>query len=194
VSVISGANSGTMETARNARDVCVGLGGGLVYRPRSRRVGLRVEAAKLWPVFDEDPIPPGDTFVPRLWTLRRRRRVWVVEGIFGSRHLNDEGARKAAYAALPKGQVDAVAAMNPPCRAVSTTTSSWRAGIQSGVRRSRAACGPGAKPGLYTRPGSVQRWSFRSSRRGSRRSSRCLPRSQRWSWSTFPRLPSQRPG
>jgi hypothetical protein len=27
-------------------------------------------------------------------------------------------ARKAAYAALPKGQVDAVAAMSPPCRTV----------------------------------------------------------------------------
>ena len=26
--------------------------------------------------------------------------------------------RKAAYAALPKGQVDAVAAMSPPCRTV----------------------------------------------------------------------------
>jgi hypothetical protein len=49
---------------------CVGLGGGLVYWPRSRRVGLRVEAAKLWPSFDEDPIPLGETFVPRLWTLR----------------------------------------------------------------------------------------------------------------------------
>lgn len=49
---------------------CVGLGGGLVYWPRSRRVGLRVEAAKLWPVFNEDPIPLGETFVPRLWTLR----------------------------------------------------------------------------------------------------------------------------
>ena len=49
---------------------CVGLGGGLVYWPRSRRVGLRVEAAKLWPAFDEDPIPLGETFVPRLWTLR----------------------------------------------------------------------------------------------------------------------------
>ena len=33
----------------------------------------------------------------------------------------------------------------------------------------------------------------RSSRRGSRRSSRCLPRSQRWLWLTLPRLPSQRP-
>jgi hypothetical protein len=49
---------------------CVGLGGGLVYWPRSRRIGLRVEAAKLWPAFDEDPIPVGETFVPRLWTLR----------------------------------------------------------------------------------------------------------------------------
>ena len=48
---------------------CVGLGGGLAYWPQSRRVGLRVEAAKLWP-FDEDPSPPGETFVPRLWTLR----------------------------------------------------------------------------------------------------------------------------
>jgi hypothetical protein len=49
---------------------CLGLGGGLAYWPRLRRVGLRVEAAKLWPAFDEDPSPPGETFVPRLWTLR----------------------------------------------------------------------------------------------------------------------------
>jgi hypothetical protein len=49
---------------------CVGFGGGLVYWPRSQRVGLRVEAAKLWPAFDEDPIPLDETFVPRLWTLR----------------------------------------------------------------------------------------------------------------------------
>lgn len=49
---------------------CVGIGGGLAYWPRSRRVGLRVEAAKLWPALDEDPSPPGETFVPRLWTLR----------------------------------------------------------------------------------------------------------------------------
>jgi hypothetical protein len=49
---------------------CVGLGGGLAYWPQSRRVGLRVEAAKLWPAFYEDPSPPGETFVPRLWTLR----------------------------------------------------------------------------------------------------------------------------
>jgi hypothetical protein len=49
---------------------CVGLGGGLVYWPQSRRIGLRVEAARLWPAFDEDLSPPGETFVPRLWTLR----------------------------------------------------------------------------------------------------------------------------
>jgi hypothetical protein len=49
---------------------CIGLGGGLVYWPRSRRVGLRVEGSKLWPAFDEDPIPLGETFVPRLWTVR----------------------------------------------------------------------------------------------------------------------------
>ena len=49
---------------------CVGLGGGLTFWPRSRRVGLRVEAAKLCPAFDEDPTPPGETLVPRLWTLR----------------------------------------------------------------------------------------------------------------------------
>jgi hypothetical protein len=49
---------------------CVGLGGGLAYWPRSRRVGLRFEAAKLWPAFDEDPSPPGETFVPHLWLLR----------------------------------------------------------------------------------------------------------------------------
>ena len=49
---------------------CVALGGGLTFWPRSRRVGLRVEAAKLWPAFDEDPTPPGETLVPRLWTLR----------------------------------------------------------------------------------------------------------------------------
>jgi hypothetical protein len=49
---------------------CVGVGGGLAYWPRSPKVGLRVEAAKLWPALDEDPSPPGETFVPRLWTLR----------------------------------------------------------------------------------------------------------------------------
>ena len=49
---------------------CVGLGGGLLYWPRSQRVGLRVEGAKLWPAFDVDQSPPGKTFVPRLWTLR----------------------------------------------------------------------------------------------------------------------------
>ena len=49
---------------------CVGLGGGLAYWPQSPKVGLRVEAAKLLPAFDEDLSPPGETFVPRLWTLR----------------------------------------------------------------------------------------------------------------------------
>ena len=48
---------------------CIGLGGGLAYWPKSRRVGLRVEAARLWPAFDEDR-SAGEAFVPRLWTLR----------------------------------------------------------------------------------------------------------------------------
>jgi hypothetical protein len=50
--------------------VCVGLGVGLTYWPRPRRIGLRLEAAKLWPAFDENPAPPGETFMPRLWILR----------------------------------------------------------------------------------------------------------------------------
>jgi hypothetical protein len=49
---------------------CVGVGGGLAYWPRSRKLGLRVEATKLWPALDEDPSPPPETFVPRLWTVR----------------------------------------------------------------------------------------------------------------------------
>ena len=51
------------------RATCIGLGGGVAYWPKSRRVGLRVEAAKLWPAFDED-LSADETFVPRLWTLR----------------------------------------------------------------------------------------------------------------------------
>jgi len=53
---------------------CIGLGGGLAYWPSSRRFGIRVEAAKLWPVIEEEqispPVPPLEEFVPRLWTVR----------------------------------------------------------------------------------------------------------------------------
>jgi len=49
---------------------CIGIGGGLAYWPRSRRVGLRLEAGKLFPSFKVAPTPPGEVFAPRLWNLR----------------------------------------------------------------------------------------------------------------------------
>lgn len=47
---------------------CVGLGGGVAYWPRSRRIGLRLEASKLLPAFKEELV--DETFVPPLWTIR----------------------------------------------------------------------------------------------------------------------------
>ena len=47
----------------------VSLGGGVAWWPW-RRIGFRTEAINFWAAFDEDQVPSGEDFTPRLWAVR----------------------------------------------------------------------------------------------------------------------------